>query len=530
MTNNVTLPGTSKVVATREDRIKSRHHQLVDLSGPLTPFGELDVAEKTPQVQVKFSSGLNADIVQTLTNKSGSTVVASNGLCTITVAGAAEAFSQIRSKDVTRYGAGQGMTARFTAAFSTGLADSTLWAGPGDDDEMLGVGFNGTSFGILHRRFGELEVRSITFTAGGDAGGGTFTLTLDGTAVTITVPGGSATIADVCALVVAASDNIFNAGRGWEVHTNDSITVTFISLVAENATGTFSFADVNSGVTAGTFTQGTTVLAGVAPTETITPQANFNIDVLDGTGSTSNPSGMTLDPNKLNVWDIGIQYLGAGNLFFAIEDPTTGQFQPFHMVQNAGALTVPTFKDPTFHMNMIAKTNAGFSGAAQTIKTSSLAGFINGKEANFGIREEAVKTVSTNGTTEVVNCVLHNEEVFNSSRNKVEVFLNYLTLINDATKPVRVDIYRNPTHIDSGVTLTSVAGTSVMIGGAGTGTRQGGGLLLTVGVDAASSKDLDISGLDIKVRPTETIAFVQTKLSGGADGNVTIGVGWLERT
>ena len=37
-------------------------------------FGELKVAEKTPQVQVKFPYGLNTDIVQSLTNKAASTV------------------------------------------------------------------------------------------------------------------------------------------------------------------------------------------------------------------------------------------------------------------------------------------------------------------------------------------------------------------------------------------------------------------------------------------------------------------------
>jgi hypothetical protein len=497
----------------------------LQLDLPYTAFGELAVAENTPQVQVKFPAGLNDAVVQTLTNKTGSTVTAVNGLCTITVAGVAEAFSQIKSLDVVRYGPGQGTRTRFTAAFSDGLADSTLWAGPGDDDEMLGFGYNGTSFGILHRRFGELEVRTLTFTSGGDAGGGTFTLTLDGTAVTITVPSGSATIADVCALVVAASADIFNAGRGWEVHTADSISVTFISLVAENATGTFSFADVDSGVTAGTFNQATTELAGVAPTETITPQASWNIDPMDGTG----PSGETLAPENLNVYDIAFQYLGAGNITFGIESQSTGKITPVHMILRAGSEALATFRNPTFHLNMIGKTDAGFSGAAQTIKTSSLAGFIEGKEANFGVRHDALATVSTNGTTEVVSLVLHNEETINGTRNKVEVFPDQITIINNSTRSILVEIFRNVTHLDDGVTLSSVASNSVVSSGSGSGTRQGGDLLLTLAVTASESKDLDISHLGLKLRPIDTWEIVIVKQAGGSDGTVTVGVSWLER-
>ena len=157
---------------------------------PLTGFGELQVAEKTPQVQVKFPAGINSDIAQILTNKAGSSVAATNGLCTITCSSTAESFSQIRSKDVIRYGPGQGMDVKFTARFTTGVASSTQWFGPGDDDEGLFFGYNGTSFSILHRSFGELECRELTITQGAVTQAGNITITLDGTAVVIAVGNG----------------------------------------------------------------------------------------------------------------------------------------------------------------------------------------------------------------------------------------------------------------------------------------------------------------------------------------------------
>lgn len=500
---------------------------------PLTAFGEISVAEKTPQVQVKFAQGINTDVVQVLTNKAGSSVSAVNGTCTITAAGVAESFSQIRTKDVIRYGAGQGMDCKFTAGFTTGVANSTQWAGPGDDDEMLGFGYNGTAFGILHRKFGELEVRDLIIT-GAPTGDGDITITIDGTAVVVAILNAD-TIAGVVAKVVAAAADVFNAGRGWEVHTDNSKCLTFISLVAESATGTFSFSAGATGVTvdgaAFTSAADTPTLRGVVPIEVITPQASWNVDTLDGTGV----SGMTLDPTKMNIFNINFQYLGAGNLFFAIENPATGKFEPVHMMMHAGSLTVATFANPTFHINMIAKTEAAYSGGALSMITASLGGFIEGKEADFGIRHEADVTVATNGTTEVVNLVLHNEEKFPAvgtavTRNKVECYPDHITIINESTRSIQVDIYKNPTHLNSGITLGAVdAATSVMLFGAGTGTRTGGDKLLSVAVSASASKDIDISHLDIKLRPTETLAFVPTKKSGGVDGAITIGASWLER-
>jgi len=498
----------------------------VSVDVPRTAFGELATAEKTPQVQVKFPAGINPEIAQVLTNKAGSSTTAVDGLCTVTCASTAESFAQIRSKDVIRYGPGQGMDCKFTAGFTTGVANSTQWAGPGDDDEMLAFGYNGTSFGLLHRKMGELEVRTLSVTAGAGTGAGNITITLDGTAVVVAVGNGD-TISEVVAAIIAASADVYNAGRGWEMFTADNKSVTFIALVAEATPGTFSAVDTDTtGCTFGTFTQATTDLLGVAPTESITAQASWNIDVCDGTG----PSGMTLDPTKINVFDVDFQYLGAGNLFFGIEDLLTGRFAPVHMMRHAGAGSTPTFRNPTFNINLIAKTEAAYSGSALSMITSSLGGFIEGKEAHFGVRHSISTTVSTNGTTEVVNMVLHNQWVFGSTRNKIEVYPDHLTLINESTRSIKVDIYRGVTTMSAPATLAAVnSNTSVMTYAAGSGTRTGGDLLYTTTVSASLSKDLDIEHLNTKIRPGETLVVVVTKSSGGADGNATIGISWLER-
>ena len=50
---------------------------------------------------------------------------------------------------------------------------------------------------------------------------------------------------------------------------------------------------------------------GEDQTNTFITSGSFNIDKLDGSG----PSGMVLDPQKGNAYQIGYQYLGFGNPF-----------------------------------------------------------------------------------------------------------------------------------------------------------------------------------------------------------------------
>ena len=51
---------------------------------------------------------------------------------------------------------------------------------------------------------------------------------------------------------------------------------------------------------------------GNATTDMIVNQSDWNIDTLDGTGGGRNPSGMGLDPTKINLYWIDYQFLGGG--------------------------------------------------------------------------------------------------------------------------------------------------------------------------------------------------------------------------
>ncbi|GAG74670.1 unnamed protein product, partial [marine sediment metagenome] len=289
-----------------------------------------------------------------------------------------------------------------------------------------------------------LEIRTLEITGAADAGGGDFVITIDSSAVTVTVAA-SDTIAEVTAAIVAKAADFLNAGRGWEVHTDDNISVEFISLVSENAQGTFSFVDTDSGVTAGTFEQATTTVEGATPTNAWTAQTSWNLNTMPA-----------IDPTKLNVFKIQYQYLGAGAITYAIEDSDSGKLIDVHRIAYANTVTTASLRNPTLHMTMIAKTESGYSGGALSMKTASLAGFIEGDETLKGVRFSATGTKTTTGTTPVNVLTVHSELDFQGSFNKISAYPDFLTIASEQTKTVTILICVNPTRVDGAVALTAV--------------------------------------------------------------------------
>ena len=69
-------------------------------------------------------------------------------------------------------------------------------------------------------------------------------------------------------------------------------------------------------------------------TATFTPQSNFNLDKLDGTGK----SNFVIDPTKLNIFYIAYGWLGAAPLEFGVcTENGTGSFPP-HSLSNLYAI------------------------------------------------------------------------------------------------------------------------------------------------------------------------------------------------
>lgn len=119
----------------------------------VSAFGTLETGEITPVVQLDFVYGINTQTwVSTTAN---GWTVDTNGWRLRLQCGTNSAGSAVfASRKLAKYRAGQGMTARFTWAFATGTSSNTQIVGVGNSNDGYFFGFNGTSFGILHRNNG----------------------------------------------------------------------------------------------------------------------------------------------------------------------------------------------------------------------------------------------------------------------------------------------------------------------------------------------------------------------------------------
>ncbi|MDP1614455.1 MAG: hypothetical protein Q8L68_01520 [Methylococcales bacterium] len=115
-----------------------------------TAFGDLDVAQLSPKVQLQFPYNINPIEVNTTATGSG-TVSFLQPFAVCSTGSAASSSSAIFSKDNLHYASGEGGLCLMTAVFSTGVSGSRQWVGLANTLDALWFGYNGSTFGINRR-------------------------------------------------------------------------------------------------------------------------------------------------------------------------------------------------------------------------------------------------------------------------------------------------------------------------------------------------------------------------------------------
>lgn len=252
--------------------------------------------------------------------------------------------------------------------------------------------------------------------------------------------------------------------------------------------------------------------------ESIITQANFNKDKLDGTG----PSGMTINPQNINVFQIQIQYLGAGTIKFFCENPLTGKFFVFHQINYANNFTVPSLNNPTLPFHAHAK-NFG-NNTNVFVQICSVGLFIEGQNVLSNVINTASNTVASAGTTETHIFSIRNVSNFNELTggsnivNKIRVYLRQISFANDNTRLAKINAY-----IGSQLTTpvwTDVNGLNSVVQKDIAGTIAGYGKLVQSFVIAKDSGSvIDLSSLSLFFKPGETLTFTVT-LNGAGTSDV----------
>ena len=159
---------------------------VVDPIVTKTAFGEQSVAEPTPAVQLQFPYNINTDLVEKRENNAGS-ITQSGSMAVMQSGASANSAAHMLSRIPLKYNPGQGALVRFTALFTTGVANSIQVAGIGEVGDGLFFGYNGATFSILRREKGVPEIQTLTISAGAGSSSGNITINLDGVSKVVAV-------------------------------------------------------------------------------------------------------------------------------------------------------------------------------------------------------------------------------------------------------------------------------------------------------------------------------------------------------
>jgi hypothetical protein len=426
-----------------------------------------------------------------------------------------------------KYRPGMGSLVRLTALFDTPVVNNTQLAGIGNGECGYYFGYSGTNFGIFHQETSQREIRKLTITPSGIAADQTVTITLNGATQTISIPSAASTNANAISYLVATSASYAGVGVGWYTGVIDG-TVFFVSARPVNYTGSYSITSTNT--ITGSFT---TIKSGATGSTIFITQSSWNIDRVDGGVSAGpNPSGMILNPQKGNVYQVGFQYLGFGNAFFAIEDPELGRAIPVHIIKNANVRTTPVLKNPQMTAKLVS-ANVG-STTSVSPKCASMAIFTEGMSKLLDPRFSKGNTFTNyNSTIPAPVLALRGRRVFNNETCYVEFDILRITASNLATQQtLTVYVYKDVQIISNNINFqyvdenNSATAFATLTAGTDTINVTGKTPLLTFNVGANSAEVVNIPQEELVTNVGETLVFA-ISTSGPVSGEIN--VNWFEQ-
>ena len=480
--------------------------------GASTAFGEYSFETTTPVFQLDGLYGISdTDDFQLNSALSGSQSVDSNGLMSVSTGTTAGSFATLRSKRSIRYRPGQGSMSRFTAMFPNGhVAGYQQVAGYLNQSDIIGVGYNypsdKTSFGILRRNGSKGEIYKVSIGAGA-SGAEVVRITLNDVVFDVNVTSGTAAF--------NAAELASASYTRWIV----DIVGTDIYFLYDGGpgdlTGTFACENTTQG---GTLTcTGTTLENGAAGNDEWVYQTDWNVDQLDGTG----PSGMTLDPTKLNVFQIDFRWLGAGIIRWSIEDEATGNLIPFHILHYVNKNIKPHVSNPSLRVGygVINAAPAVGSNTDVVVKGGSMMGAIQGKIAINRTTRAVSNTLNNLSATDVHHVISLkndriNEDGTNGKLNQREVIIQTLAVgaLANAGNLATFYIYKGAAITDGAQTPADVnfqwtASSSNASSTTTTGEYKAdsGELVTCAIVSADTSANLDMTPYRVVLAPLETI-------------------------
>lgn len=480
--------------------VTSEGHIEMALREPLLPFGSVHSEKLRPIFQSDAVYGINTQQVQTTTSGTGG-ATASDSCFVVSTGTTSLSQGVIQSRKRLRYRPGQGVVGRFTALYTSPVADSYQLVGVGHTEDGVYIGYKNTDFGILYTNRGARAVYTLTVTTRATSAANA-TVELNGISTVVALTAASNIQRTVWELSQATYTD-------WDAYPSGA-TVIFVRKAAGTTAGAFSYAAGTTG-SAASIAQ---TRAGASETQSFIAQSSFSIDKLDGTG----PSGITIDTTKLNVFQIGIQYLGSGAITFKIENAPAGNnasWVTFHVIALPNTLTAPSFRNPSFPFTMAAYSTGSTTNL--TVKSASFAGFIEGDKALHGPRFSYYNQLTTVGAANY-QCIftVMNQRYFGGIANQAVINLISVSGAIKHTSPVIYYLIKNGS-LAGNPNFTSLASNSCSLQDTAATTVTGGELLWTGHVGDAGEIDHHFNGgtlEDLTLQPGEWVTLAAKATTG----------------
>lgn len=471
----------------------------VELKGATaySSFGEPLSTQLTPVVQLDAIYGLPSIDFEAYSQSNG--IGNTKGILFNVESGTNPgSYGVVRSRKLIRYHPGQGALCRFTAAYSQPHANTTHRAGLFAQEQSLTIGYNGEQFGIFIQNGGKADIRELSVTTGA---GGTETgnVTLNGVSYAVPLTAGTNQQTAVA---------IANRTGGYPGYIAEQIgnSVFFVASSLGPKTGTFSFSSTGAAVAPVYSRQ-----AGIANAGEWIYQNQWNFDTLDGTGNTSNPSGMELIPENLNIYQINYRWLGAGEIRFAIENSINGDMIFFHHYHYSNRHKVPHLDNPSFKVGYLAANLGAGTSNNVFVNGASMMGAIEGiigtSKYTSSVGSGTKATLAQNQVHHLLS--IRAQLTFNNKINLRDTIAKSLSVAIQGQDPAEIFVLYNPTtfsvlHSWNSMAQTSVAYSSVdgifTIDGADTA-------VATYILPINGSTIIDLSDLFIRCPPQNIISI-----------------------
>lgn len=459
-------------------------------------FGELVVAQLAPITQILWLYGLR-DTAFSFSEGSGSASV-SDGMLVADSGAATNSAANVFNKRFGKYRAGVGLVARYSALFDTPESGSRQIAGLVSALDNISFGYNSSAqFGIFYEYGGVQESQDLQFTTP-SGGAENATITVDGTPYTVPLTGAGTVQDDAYEAAVSLNSQI----GAFAFSSNDD-TVSCVSEDTASSFGSFAFSSATA------VAAWTRVVATAEPTETFITQGNWNRDTMT-----------TLDQQKLNVYQVRMEYLGAGAIDFFIEEPTSGDFTLVHRLEIANSRTTPSLSNPNLRIGFVSENSTNHTSIQ--LKSASAGLFMEGN-AKPTEKTRSVDGVQLSvGTTATNIFTIKNRVQFNNTENRTDTEILSITAFTDGNKGAILEVWENATpsgnldfeYIDEQSSTTEAAYDNVTV--------SGGDLIYSASVGGSSLSE-GLTPLDIVISP-RTIVTVSMRVPSGAaaDMNATL--------